>query len=95
MAYLFCKMAAAKTACLFCTSSVANVADPFVPLHRVQADQGVIVRNWSNQGRTALNASKNTELTKNMERLREYGMQARLRLTLSSIICRIVGHNLP
>ena len=44
----------------------------------------VFTRNWPNPGCMALN----TELAKNIEWLREYRMQARLRLTLSSIIYR-------
>ena len=35
------KMAAAMTALLFCTSSVANAAVPFAPLHRAQAERSI------------------------------------------------------
>ena len=61
------------------------------------------IRNWPNWGLTTLNASKNMVLTKNTKRLREYGTQARLRLTLSSIIykkialsvCKKCHHHYP
>ena len=75
MASSFRKMAAAKTALLFCTSSVANVAVPFVPLHRMQAERSIDARNWAElraqtqkpfeEYGTALrirNGTKNTEL---------------------------------
>ena len=46
MASLFC-IVTAKTALPLCTSSVVNVAVPFVPLHRMQAEQIIDARNWA------------------------------------------------
>ena len=75
MASLFCKMAAAKTALLSYTFSVANVAVPLVSLYCMQAERSIDARNWAElraqilksfeEYRTALrirNGTKNTEL---------------------------------
>ena len=78
MASAFRKLAAknAKTALLFCTSSVTNVAVSFVPLRRMQAERSIDPRNCGElkaqtlkpfeEYGTALriwNGTKNTELS--------------------------------
>ena len=60
----------------------------------MQVDRGSVASNWPNQGHTALNATKNTERCKNTEQLLEYRTQARLRLTLSSIMYKIIVQKL-
>ena len=60
-------MAAAKTVLLFCTSSVAHVAVPFVPFHRMQAERSIDARNL---------AELRTQTQKPFE---EYGTAPRIR----------------
>ena len=81
MASSFRKMATAKTVLLFCTSSVANIAVPFLPLHCMQAERSIDAKNSAElraqtlkpfqEYGTALrirNSTKNTEMCARLQK---------------------------